>query len=67
MADEPLVGHRLVKVTEQKTKKDWAYFGELAEYGVNRAECSYPTVFEQENCLSLKGKNRGRCVAESQE
>jgi hypothetical protein len=26
MADEPLAGHRLVKVTEQKTKKDWAYF-----------------------------------------
>jgi hypothetical protein len=26
MAGEPLAGHRLVKVTEQKTKKDWAYF-----------------------------------------
>ena len=32
MAGEPLVGHRLVKVTERKTKKDWAYFiGEIAE------------------------------------
>ena len=26
MAGEPLAGCRLVKVTEQKTKKDWAYF-----------------------------------------
>jgi len=26
IAGEPLAGHRLVKVTEQKTKKDWAYF-----------------------------------------
>ncbi len=26
MAGEPLVGHRLVKVTERRTKKDWAYF-----------------------------------------
>jgi len=32
MAGEPLVGHRLVKVTERKTKKDWAYFvEEIAE------------------------------------
>jgi hypothetical protein len=26
MANEPLAGRRLVKVTERKTKKDWAYF-----------------------------------------
>lgn len=26
MAGEPLAGHRLVSVTERKTKKDWAYF-----------------------------------------
>jgi len=26
MADEPLAGRRLVKITEQRTKKDWAYF-----------------------------------------
>jgi hypothetical protein len=26
LADEPLAGRRLVKVTEQKTKKDWAHF-----------------------------------------
>jgi hypothetical protein len=26
MADEPLSGRRLVKITEQRTKKDWAYF-----------------------------------------
>ncbi len=32
IAGEPLVGHRLVKVTERKTKKDWAYFiEEIAE------------------------------------
>ena len=32
MAGEPLAGHRFVKVTEQKTKKDWAYFiEEIAE------------------------------------
>ena len=35
MACEPLAGRRLVKVTERKTKKDWAYFIEkIAEaYG----------------------------------
>ena len=26
MANEPLVGKRLVKITERKTKADWAYF-----------------------------------------
>jgi len=26
MANEPLVGKRLVKITERKTKTDWAYF-----------------------------------------
>jgi hypothetical protein len=26
MANEPLSGKRFVKVTEQKTKKDWALF-----------------------------------------
>lgn len=26
IADEPLAGRRLVKITEQRTKKDWAYF-----------------------------------------
>ena len=26
MADEPLAGRRLVKITDQRTKKDWAYF-----------------------------------------
>jgi hypothetical protein len=26
IAGEPLSGHRMVKVTEQKTKKDWAHF-----------------------------------------
>ena len=26
MACEPLVGNRMVKITERKTKKDWAYF-----------------------------------------
>jgi len=26
MACEPLVGKRMVKITERKTKKDWAYF-----------------------------------------
>ena len=26
MAGEPLIGHRMVKVTERRTKKDWAYF-----------------------------------------
>lgn len=32
IAGEPLSGHRFVKVTEQKTKKDWAYFiEEIAE------------------------------------
>lgn len=32
MASEPLAGQRFVKVTEQKTKKDWAYFiEEIAE------------------------------------
>lgn len=32
IAGEPLAGHRFVKVTEQKTKKDWAYFiEEIAE------------------------------------
>jgi hypothetical protein len=32
MAGEPLAGRRLVKVTERKTKKDWAYFiEEIAE------------------------------------
>jgi len=32
MAGEPLVGRRLVKVTERRTKKDWAYFiEEIAE------------------------------------
>jgi len=32
IAGEPLAGHRMVKVTEQKTKKDWAYFiEEIAE------------------------------------
>ena len=33
MAVEPLVGHRIVKVTEQKTKEDYAFFmKELASY-----------------------------------
>jgi len=32
VASEPLAGHRLVKVTERRTKKDWAYFiEEIAE------------------------------------
>ena len=32
IASEPLAGHRMVKVTERKTKKDWAYFiEEIAE------------------------------------
>jgi len=32
IAGEPLVGHRMVKVTERRTKKDWAYFiEEIAE------------------------------------
>ena len=32
MAGEPLAGRRLVKVTERKTKNDWAYFiEEIAE------------------------------------
>ncbi len=26
MANEPLKGHRMVKITERKTKKDWAVF-----------------------------------------
>jgi len=39
----------------------------LVEYGGNRAECSYPTVFEQENRPDIKGQNRGGLVAESQE
>ena len=26
MANEPLIGKRLVKITERKTKIDWAYF-----------------------------------------
>jgi len=26
MASEPLAGKRLVKITERKTKIDWAYF-----------------------------------------
>ena len=26
MACEPLAGNRMVKITERKTKKDWAYF-----------------------------------------
>lgn len=36
MAGEPLVGHRLVKVTERRTKIDWAYFiEEIAQAYVN--------------------------------
>ena len=32
MASEPLAGQRMVKVTERRTKKDWAYFiEEIAE------------------------------------
>ena len=32
IASEPLAGRRMVKVTEQRTKKDWAYFiEEIAE------------------------------------
>ena len=26
MACEPLAGKRMLKITERKTKKDWAYF-----------------------------------------
>jgi len=26
MAGEPLAGKRIVKITERKTKNDWAYF-----------------------------------------
>lgn len=33
MANEPLAGKRIVKVTERKTKQDWALFvAEIAEY-----------------------------------
>jgi len=39
IAGEPLAGHRMVKVTEQKTKKDWAYFiEEIAEAYENAAK-----------------------------
>lgn len=32
VASEPLAGQRMVKVTERRTKKDWAYFiEEIAE------------------------------------
>jgi len=35
LASEPLAGRRMVKVTEKKTKRDWAYFIEeiAAKYG----------------------------------
>jgi len=35
LASEPLAGRRIVKVTEKKTKRDWAYFIEeiAAKYG----------------------------------
>jgi len=33
MANEPLAGKRMVKITERKTKKDWAHFvAEIADY-----------------------------------
>ena len=39
IACEPLAGHRLVKVTERKTKKDWACFiEEIAETYENAAK-----------------------------
>lgn len=39
MADEPLAGRRLVKITERKTKKDWAHFiKEIAETYENAAK-----------------------------
>lgn len=39
IAGEPLAGHRMVKVTEQKTKKDWAHFiEEIAEAYENAAK-----------------------------
>ena len=37
IAVEPLAGHRLVKVTEQKTKKDWAYFIEEIAFAYENA------------------------------
>ncbi len=38
MAGEPLVGHRLVKVTERRTKIDWAYFIEEIAQAYENAE-----------------------------
>jgi len=39
IAGEPLAGHRMVKVTEQRTKKDWAHFvEEIAEAYENAAK-----------------------------
>ena len=38
MAGEPLVGHRLVKVTERRTKLDWAYFIEEIAQAYENAE-----------------------------
>ncbi len=38
MAGEPLVGHRLAKVTERRTKIDWAYFIEEIAQAYENAE-----------------------------
>ena len=38
MACEPLAGKRLVRITERKTKKDWAYFLEVIAMQYESAE-----------------------------
>jgi hypothetical protein len=38
MASEPLTGQRLVRITERKTKKDWAYFIEDIARRYNKAK-----------------------------
>lgn len=64
MANEPLAGWRYVKVTEQKTKKDWAHFiKEIADehypnalkiklvmdnYGTHKPAALYDTFLRQE-------------------
>ncbi len=46
LASEPLAGKRLVKITERKTKKDWAVFikghyWEYCERGIKTLGCIY--------------------------
>lgn len=38
MASEPLAGRRIVKITERKTKQDWAEFIEDIEKGYKNAK-----------------------------